>query len=96
MHVTNHVFLIYDAKSESWSKPIFSRNRATCQREMRDVLTQGNTQYSMHPEDYTLFEVGTWSEFESSIKYYQAPEALGLLLQYAPKGGTFTDLASAA
>lgn len=95
-HDTLTVFAIYDAKSEGWSKPVFSRNRATVQRELRDVLSQGQTQYALHPEDYTLFELGTWSEFKPFIQYHTAPESVGLLLQYAPKRQEITDLQSAA
>lgn len=79
------VFSIYDAKSEGWSKPIYSRNPATCQRELRDVLSKAETPYSAHPEDYTLFELGTWSEFEPNIKYLETPLSHGLLIRYAPK-----------
>lgn len=96
-HASHTVFAIYDAKSESWSKPIFSRNAATCQRELRDVLMKGGTMYSVHPEDYTLFEIGTWSEDKPQIDFLTAPLSLGLLIQYAPKGQHFgDDLVSAA
>lgn len=95
-HVTNTVFAIYDSKSESWSKPVFSRNRATVQRELRDVLSQGQTQYALHPADYTLFELGTWSEVDAMIEYYQSPEQVGCLIQYAPRPQEFTDVPTAA
>lgn len=96
MHDTLTVFAIYDSKSEGWSRPVYSRNRATVQRELRDVLSQGQTPYALHPEDYTLFEVGTWSEVNPQISYHQAPEPLGVLIQFAPKGRSFGDLESAA
>lgn len=95
-HDTLTVFSIYDAVSESWSKPVYSRNRATVQRELRDVLTQGQTQYALHPHDYTLFELGTWSEFKPMITYHTAPESVGCLIQYAPKRTDYTDQQAAA
>lgn len=91
MHDTMTVFAIYDVKSEGWSRPVYSRNEATCTREVRDVLSQGNTPYSLHPEDYSLFRLGTWSENEPFISYDPAPTLVLPLLQLAPKGREFGD-----
>lgn len=96
MHDTLTVYSIYDTKSEGWSRPIFSRNDATAQRELRDVIAHGQTPYSMHPADYTLFKLGSWSEFKPFIEFLAAPEAIVHLVQLAPKRTEYSDLNSAA
>lgn len=91
MHDTLTVYSIYDTKSESWSRPVFSRNDATCTREVRDVLANGQTPYSMHPEDYSLFKLGQWSEFRPFFEYLSAPELVCPLVQLMPKRTDYTD-----
>lgn len=94
-HDTLTVYAIYDSKSESWSRPVYSRNDATCQREVRDVLANGQTPYSLHPEDYGLYRLGTWSEFKPFFEYDQQPELVNMLVQLMPKRTEYTHLQDA-
>lgn len=91
-HNTLTVYVIFDSKAEAWSKPIFSRNDATVARELREVLAQGNTVFSSHPEDHTLFKVGVWSEDKPMFEYLPAPESLYPLVQLMPKRTDYTDV----
>lgn len=90
-HATLTIYSIFDSKAESWSRPIFSRNDATAVREIKEVLAQGNTVFSSHPEDHTLFRLGTWSEVNPMFDYQTAPEAIAPLIQLMPRRTDYTD-----
>jgi len=52
---------IYDAKAEYWSPPRVFRTKMDALRSFESAINSGEG-YGMHPEDFSLFEVGEFYE----------------------------------
>lgn len=73
------IFTVYDAKAESYGPIFVHRNRWEALRAFSDA-SNSNSQESLlakHPDDFTLFEVGTYNEETGEIAATAAKTALG-------------------
>lgn len=73
------ICVIYDSKAEGYMQPFFSQASGAAIRAFSDELNNPQSQNRSlhdHPEDYTLFEIGTWDDKEGRIEPYTAPQAL--------------------
>lgn len=41
--------------------PLFSHNRATAEREFRNMVGNPGTTIHQNPKDYELYEIGSWT-----------------------------------
>ena len=62
------MFSIYDTKSETYFQPIFLMNEAMMLRQFADMANDKDCAISKHPEDYTLYHLGSWQDQDSKIK----------------------------
>lgn len=65
--MTKTIASIYDTKAEAWSTPLFFNSNAEAIRTFSDVVNNAETQYGRHPEDYILFNIGTFDEQTGEI-----------------------------
>lgn len=72
-------FSIRDAKSESWSPPMWMRSRGEAIRSFADEVNSGGetSMIARHPEDFTLFYVGEFDVLTGELKNGVQPESLG-------------------
>ncbi len=56
------IFSIYDAKAKAYLPPFFLPNEAMAIRTFKDCCNSDQHQFGAHPEDYTLFEIGIFSD----------------------------------
>jgi len=54
------MYSILDKKTGSYSTPFFQQNDATATRMFADEINGTDTLLAKHPEDFVLFNVGTW------------------------------------
>ena len=59
---TTKLFRLYDSKAEQWLSLIQHRNAETAKRELANAVNTPNNQFNLYAEDYTLFEVGSFSD----------------------------------
>lgn len=55
---------VYDSKAEAYLRPFFAQSKGAAIRSLTDTVNSqddGNM-VAMHPEDYSLFVVGSWDE----------------------------------
>jgi hypothetical protein len=59
-----YLYTLYDNKAEAYLKPFFSQSNGAAIRSLTDTvnLNDGANMVSSHPEDYSLFVIGEWSE----------------------------------
>lgn len=77
-----YVFSIYDLKAEAYLRPFFSPTRAMAMRSFEDTVNSPDSMMNAHPDDFTLFELGSWDQLAGSITMYEQKVGLGTALQY--------------
>lgn len=70
-----HAFSVYDSKAASFSPPFFVPAVGVATRSFSDVANDPTTDICKHPEDYTLYSLGT---FDSNLATFDLgkPSAL--------------------
>lgn len=77
------VFSIYDAKAQAYLQPFFMSNIGLALRAIGDCLSDPNHQFTKHPEDYTLFNLGT---FDPVTGIFESDKvSLGNLVEFIPQ-----------
>lgn len=56
------MFAVYDLKAVAYLQPFFSCNPGSAVRAFGDAVRDGKSPLSIHPEDYQLFELGTFDD----------------------------------
>lgn len=82
---THKTFQIYDSKAEAHIRPMYFKATGEAVRWFDDVVNgriEPMAFMAMHPEDYTLFETGEWSEFTGRHEEFEAKRSLGNGLDY--------------
>ncbi len=51
---------IFDTVASAWLTPMFFQSQAQGMRSFSDAVNDGESAFWKHPEDYSLFEVGTF------------------------------------
>lgn len=72
------VLCVYDSKAEAYLRPFFARSTGEALRSFGDEVNSGNKDSAVchHPEDFVLYELGTWDEARGAIAPYEKPKAL--------------------
>lgn len=76
------VFCVYDVKAEVFGMPIFQRTKGEALRTFETEVNRPESMLNKHPEDYSLFLVGTYNQ-ETGELVAQVPLSLGLAMEYA-------------
>lgn len=75
------IFTIQDVKAGAYLPPWFLPETAMAQRTFGDCCNDKEHQFGIHPDDYTLFAVGTFDN-ETGMILSSNPESLGNGLEY--------------
>lgn len=65
--MVKQIFSIYDSKSCIYLPPFLAHNEQDAQRQCLVMLKKDQTIMSMCPEDYGLFELGTYCDSSGKI-----------------------------
>lgn len=79
---TKKVYSVYDSKAQTYSNPMISLAKGSMTRDFKTLANDKNHPIGKYPEDYTLFEIGEWDEFDGFINMYQAKISLGMAIEY--------------
>lgn len=75
------IVAVYDLKARAYALPFFVAHVDVAVRGLSmQVNTPGNAM-SMHPEDYLLYQLGTWSDEDASIKMLPQPVQVCVAVQ---------------
>lgn len=78
------VFSVYDSKAEFFGTPFFSQTRGMAIRMFCDAAQDKNTMLAKHPNDFILFEVGTFDDSTGVLEAVK-PVNLGMpILEQEP------------
>lgn len=76
------VFVVYDSKVEAYSSPFLLTTVGQAVRSWVDVVNDPQTQFAMHPEDYTLFEIAEYDDQTGLYNNLKAHISHGTALEY--------------
>jgi len=76
----HNLYAIYDTASGIYQRLIPAQSHGQITREFSDLATNAEHPVGAHPEDYTLFYLGTFNDGTGEIIPY-APEALATALE---------------
>lgn len=82
MTVIHKVFTIYDCKAEMYLPPFYFKTAGQATRAFEESCNDPQHQFHKHPEDYTLFELGTYDDNSAVFEIGATPYALGKALEY--------------
>lgn len=80
------MFTVYDSKAETYLRPFSMRSTGEAIRGFITTLNDGQSEFSLYPADFTLFEIGTFDESTCKITILTTPENLGNGIHLKPKG----------
>lgn len=78
------VFTVYDSAASAYMDPFFAPTAEFALRGFREAVNTPGHQFNKFPEDYTLFQIGTYSS-ESAVLVSTAPHSLGVAIQFKDK-----------
>lgn len=61
------VFSIRDVKTESFERPFFARSPGEAERSCVELVNDGQSVPSNHPEDFDLYYLGKWDPITGSL-----------------------------
>jgi len=71
------VFTVYDSKMEAYLAPFYAQAQGSAIRMFSDSINDKNHAFGKHPEDYTLFEIGSYDELTGTLIPLTAHKSLG-------------------
>lgn len=66
------LFTIYDSKAQTYNRPFHQLNDEVAKRTASDLRTT-NDDIASNPEDYSLFELGTYDDSTANMDLHDSP-----------------------
>lgn len=63
-----HAYAIYDRKALIYHMPYFAITNAVAVRTLSDAVSDPNSTFSRHPNDYVLYDVGEFDDSNGLFK----------------------------
>ena len=61
------IFAVYDSKAETYTPPYFQHKEAMAIRSFADCCNDPGHTFGVHPEDYTLYNLGEYDDSLGTI-----------------------------
>lgn len=75
-------FSVFDSKTGAYMLPQFLRNAGEATRSFEAAVNDGQSTFSKHPADFTLFEIGEFDDSTGKYTEHQAQVNLGVAVQF--------------
>lgn len=79
------IYSVYDSGISTWFPPCFVRNKGEILRWWSETANDSQSKISKHPQDYALFELGTWDDEKCKFDFHKAPLSMGLAIEFVKK-----------
>lgn len=76
------LFSVYDSKAEAFLPPFFQQSTNSSIRAFTDLVNSKDHAFGLHPEDYTLFELGSWNDSTCTYDLDPAHKSLGVGVEF--------------
>lgn len=75
------MFTIYDSKVEAFCPPFFHAHNGDALREFEEMANDPKSKICNYAQDYSLFEIGSFDNSNSSITMLTSPISLALAVE---------------
>jgi uncharacterized protein YozE (UPF0346 family) len=76
------VFAVFDTKVNAYLNPFLMRTRGEAIRGFAEAANDEKTTFAKHPDDFILFEIGTWDEYQGKYTNEASPVSIGSARQF--------------
>lgn len=76
------MFSVQDSKAGMFLPPFPAPNAGVAIRQFTDAIANENSVLSKHPEDYALYELGTFDDVSGQSENLKTPKMIGTANQY--------------
>jgi len=76
------VFSIYDSAIKTWLPPLYARNNGEMIRNFSDAIQDPQSKLAKHPQDYVLFELGSFDDDKCVFSLHKAPVRLCMAMDF--------------
>lgn len=76
------IFTVYDSKAEAFITPFFMQNIPTAVRVFGDMVNSHDHAFAKHPEDYTLYHLGSYDDDNGNFNLMESKSSLGVGIQF--------------
>lgn len=73
---TKLIYSVYDSKIKAYGQIFLQMSEGEALRSFTDIVNDPQSIFNKHPEDYTLFEIGTWDYTEGKINCHNTPKSI--------------------
>jgi len=78
----NKMFAVFDRKAKAFHPPFVLPNSDMAARTFADCINDPKHNYGVHPEDYTLYLIASWSQETGRVDGSGELEIVGNGVQY--------------
>lgn len=78
----SNAYTIFDSKSKTYTLPWFAMNDEVAIRAFKDKVNKEGHEFNLHPEDYSLFGIGSYEDNTGVLTPSQTHDTLGKALEY--------------
>lgn len=75
-------YTIYDEKAETFGHPFFVSIQGIAERHLSDWAQNPDSMIGRHPEDFTLYQIGTWNDSEAKLESLGTPKFIAKATEY--------------
>lgn len=80
--MVSKLFVVFDSKANAYAPPICLRSTGEGERYLTDLVMDDKSTVHRYPEDFTLFEIGTYDHQSAVIQLYEAKRSIGIAAQF--------------
>lgn len=82
--MVKQLFTVYDSKAEVYFTPQVASSKGEMIRSFSDLVNDTSKEniVAAHPEDYTLFHLGSWDPSTSEYDLFATKISLGVALEF--------------
>jgi hypothetical protein len=79
------MFAVFDSAIKAYANPVFLQSRGEAIRGFIEIVNDPKSKFFKFPEDFTLFELGTYDDSSGLVTSLTTPYSLGNALQFMNK-----------
>lgn len=79
------IFTIYDEKAHAYLTPFFLPHADMATRTFGGCINSPDHQFGRHPQDYSLFEIGLYTDTDGVIQPHDRSKSLGNGLEFVKR-----------